>query len=151
MKTREKTQKHSKTDTAGSCFFSRVLFLASLAPPPFPSASAPSFSIHQLLPSSRARRPAKSLSGLWIGPGGLAGAAESTTMPPAEQHLWFSHRCWSSGSATICMLWFPCCSKADTPPISHLQHFYVCAGRASNVSASLNSFFSHAKPLQQTW
>lgn len=79
-KTREKTQKqHSKTDTACSCFFfleqvfSFFFFFLPAWPRPLPSALAPSSSVLQLLAGSRARRPAKSLSGLWTGPDGLCG------------------------------------------------------------------------------
>lgn len=67
MKTREKTENTQNRRRRQLGFF------AYLAPPPFPSASAPSSSVLQLLAGSRARRPAKSLSEPWTGPDGLGG------------------------------------------------------------------------------
>lgn len=68
---RENTENIPKETLQAAVFF--CSFLLTWPRPLSLSALAPSFSILQLLAGSRARRPAKSLSGLWIGPDGLCG------------------------------------------------------------------------------
>lgn len=115
-RTREKTEnvqnRHGK----------QLGFFSLSCPPLFPVRPG---SILQLLAgltcAAASQNPVRALDQ----PGRPQRTAERTTMPPAKQHLWFSHTRRVNGSATICILGFPCWSEADALPISHVQRFHI--------------------------